>query len=76
MMMWRIPLSILSSTGVRRVLEVEKMTVMETVLRKRKKNRGVVINSLVGPILLSLTTLPIEGLLIIIRRGWQTPWLT
>jgi hypothetical protein len=76
MMMWRIPLSILSSTGVRRVLEVEKMTVMETVLRKRKKNRGVVINSLVGPILLSLTTLPIEGLLIIIRRGWQTLWLT
>jgi RNA polymerase-interacting CarD/CdnL/TRCF family regulator len=39
MMMWRIPLSILSSAGVRRVLEVEEMTVMVIVLRKRKRKK-------------------------------------
>jgi hypothetical protein len=62
------------------VLKVEEMTVTVTVLRKRKrkrkKNGGVVISSLVSPISESLTTLPTEGLLIIIRQGWQTLWLT
>jgi hypothetical protein len=78
MMMGRIPFLILSSAGVRRVLKVEEMTVTVTVLRKRKrkKNGGVVISSLVSPISESLTTLPTEGLLIIIRQGWQTLWLT
>jgi hypothetical protein len=45
-----------------------------TVLRKRKreKNRGVVMSSLVGHTSGSLTILPTEGQLIIIRRRWQT----
>jgi hypothetical protein len=52
-------------------LKVEAMRVMVTVLRKRKrkKNRGVVTSSLVSPISESLTILPTEGLLIIIRQG-------
>jgi hypothetical protein len=37
MMMWRIPLSTLSSAGVTGELQVEAMKVMVTVLRKRKK---------------------------------------
>jgi hypothetical protein len=38
----------------------------------RKKSSKVVSSSLVGHTSGSLTILPIEGLLIIIRQGWQT----
>jgi hypothetical protein len=76
MMMWRIPLSTLSSASVNGELKVEAMRVMLIAWRKRKrkKNSKVVINSLVGHISESLTILPTEGLLTIIRQGWQTLW--
>jgi uncharacterized protein with PhoU and TrkA domain len=70
-----IPLSTLSSAGVTEELQMKAMIVMMTVLRKRmrKKRSKVVSNSiLVGHTLGSLTILPTEGLLIIIRQGWQT----
>jgi hypothetical protein len=57
-------------------LKEEVMTVMVIVLRKsmRKRNRGVVISSLVSLISESPTILPTEDLLIIIRQGWWTLW--
>jgi hypothetical protein len=55
-------------------LQVEAMIVMMTMMRKRmrKKSSKVVSISLVGHTSGSLTILPTEGLLIIIRQGWQT----
>jgi hypothetical protein len=71
MMMLRIPLSTLSSAGVTEEWQVEEMKVMVIVLkkRKRKKNSEVAISGLVGHTSESLTILPTEGLLVIIRHG-------
>jgi hypothetical protein len=71
MMMWTILLSTLSKAGVTGELQVEAMIVMLTVLRKRmmKKSSKVISSSLVGHTSESLTILPREGLLIIIRQG-------
>jgi hypothetical protein len=51
------------------------MTMMMIVLRKRmrkKSSKVVSSNSLVGHTSGSLTILPTEGLLIIIKQEWQT----
>jgi hypothetical protein len=77
MMMWRIPLLIMRSAGISREMKEEVMTVMVTMLRKsmRKRNKGVVISSLVDLISESPTILPTEDLLIIIRqdgRHWRS----
>jgi hypothetical protein len=58
-------------------MKEEVMTVMVTMLRKsmRKRNKGVVISSLVDLISESPTILPTEDLLIIIRqdgRHWRS----
>jgi hypothetical protein len=54
---------------------VEEMIAMMTVMRKRmRKKSSKVVNSssLVGHTSESLTILPTEGPLIIIRQRWQT----
>jgi hypothetical protein len=68
--MLRIHLSTLSSASVTRELQVEAMIVMMIVLRKRmrkKSSKVVSSSSLVGHTSGSLTILPTESLLIIIR---------
>jgi hypothetical protein len=76
MMMWRIPLLIMRSAGISREMKEEVMTVMVTMLRKsmRKRNKGVVISSLVDLISESPTILPTEDLLIIRQDGrhWRS----